>query len=75
MGLDKTQYGQFVAKVINNERDNIGIFPPTIQAVIDGCKTHVSIMTSTIPTMMYNQQPTVYGLSVKQAKRPCHNCN
>lgn len=75
MGLDKSQYGQYVAKVLNNERDNIGVFPQTIQAVIDGCKAHVSIMTTTIPTMTYDEQPTAYALSVQQQKYPCKNCD
>lgn len=74
MGLDKLQFGQYLAKTINNERDNIGVFPATVQAVIDGCRSHIPIMSTTIPTVMEGHQPMVYSLNVNQEKHPCHNC-
>ena len=74
MHLDKHRYGQYIAKILNYERDNIGAFPATIQAVMDGCRSHILVPTmSNIPANIV--QPIAYALSVEQAQRPCHNCS
>ena len=66
MHLCERRYGQYQAKILNYERDNLGVFPPTIQAVLDGCRSHI-----VLPTMMNNMhagnivQPIAYGLTVE----------
>jgi hypothetical protein len=70
MKLDINQYSDYIRHTLNNERNNIGAFPQTLQAVIDGCRAFIPAMTRPVESV----QPLVYGLSVEQRKKPCHNC-
>jgi hypothetical protein len=49
MHLCDKRFGQYQAKVLNYERDNLGIFPATVQAVVNGCRSHI-----VLPTLMNN---------------------
>lgn len=40
MHLDRVKYGEYVCHhVLNNKRENVGAFPPTLQHVVDGCNS------------------------------------
>ncbi len=75
MHLCDKLFGQYQAKLLNYGRDNLCVFPATVQTVLDGCRSHI-----VLPTMMNNMhagnivQQIAYGLTVEQAQHSCSNC-
>ena len=72
MHLDRVKYADYIRHTLNNERENQGVFPPTVQHVIDGCNTFLP-STNNMRTKI-TSQPIAYTLRAEQGKSPCYNC-
>ena len=71
MHLERNLHGEYIRHVLNNERENIGVFPANVQAVIDACNNFLPVTTA---RAMSIQQTIAYTLSADQSRKPCHNC-
>ena len=69
MGLDSTRHGEYINLVLNNELSGIGVFPATIQEVIE--RAGGFIRSGAQRTV---NAPMAYAGSVDKTDKPCFNC-